>query len=265
MESFYRQLDETTFDSLRATAGPWSPHAQHAGPPAALLARAMQRHEPAPGTRLADVRLDILGPIPVAPLTVDVELLRGGRSMQLLQATASAAGRPVAVARAWRITRAPEDFPRLTGRRAEGIGAVPGATDTSSRLELPGMHVDGYVAVIEWRFVEGGVGTGGTATAWGRQLVPLLPDEEPSPWERTLVLADSGGGITMTVDPRRHTYINCDLHVVLDRDPEGEWVRMDSQALATPGHGGTVRTTLADRHGEIGTGLQTMVAQDARS
>ena len=85
------------------------------------------------------------------------------------------AGGPVAVARAWRITRAPEDFPRLTGRRAEGIGAVPGATDTSSRLELPGMHVDGYVAVIEWRFVEGGVGTGGTATAWGRQLVPLLP------------------------------------------------------------------------------------------
>ncbi|QNF93294.1 MULTISPECIES: hypothetical protein [Janibacter] len=81
---------------------------------------------------------------------------------------------------------------------------MPGATDTSSRLELPGMHADGYVAVIEWRFVEGGVGTGGTATAWGRQLVPLLPDEEPSPWERTLVLADSGGGITMTVDPRRH-------------------------------------------------------------
>lgn len=265
MGSFYRQLDERTFDSLRATAGPWSPHAQHAGPPAALLARAMERHEPAPGTRLADVRLDILGPIPVAPLTVDVTVLRGGRSMQLLEATASADGRPVAVARAWRIVRAPDDFPRLTGLRESGIEPVPGATDDSSRLELPGMHADGYLSAIEWRFVSGGVGTGGTAVAWGRQLVPLLPDEEPSPWERALVLADSGGGITLTVDPRRHTYINCDLHVVLDRDPDGEWVRMSSQALANPGHGGTVHTTLADEHGDLGTGVQTMVLQDARS
>lgn len=67
----------------------------------------------------------------------------------------------------------------------------------------------------------------------------------------------------MTLDPRRHTYINCDLHVALDRDPAGEWVRMSSQALATPGHGGTVHTGLADVHGDIGIGLQTMVAMDA--
>ena len=264
MGSFYRQRDERTFDSLGPTAGPWSPHAQHAGPPAALLARAMERHEPAPGTRLADVRVDILGPIPVAPLTVDVTVLRGGRSMQLLEATASADGRPAAIARAWRIVRAPDDFPRLTGLRESGADPVPEAADDSSRLELPGMHADGYLSAIEWRFVSGGVGAG-TAVAWGRQLVPLLPDEEPSPWERALVLADSGGGITLTVDPRQHTYINCDLHVVLDRDPDGEWIRMSSQALASPGHGGTVHTDLADVHGDLGTGLQTMVAMDARA
>ena len=46
-------------------------------------------------------------------------------------------------------------------------------------------------------------------------------------------------------------------------DPEGEWVRMDSQAFATPGHGGTVHTGLADVHGDIGIGLQTMVAINA--
>lgn len=69
----------------------------------------------------------------------------------------------------------------------------------------------------------------------------------------------------LTVDPRQHTYINCDLHVVLDRDPDGEWIRMSSQALASPGHGGTVHTDLADVHGDLGTGLQTMVAMDARA
>lgn len=135
MASFYRQLDERTFDSLGPTAGPWSPHAQHAGPPAALLARAMERHEPAPGTRLADVRLDILGPIPVAPLTVDVT----AAPRRSLDAAARGDGQ----------------------RRRVTLGDRP-----------PG------------------------ASCGPRQLVPLLPDEEPSPWERALVLADSGGGIT---------------------------------------------------------------------
>lgn len=264
MESFYRQTGDNRFESLPTTAGPWSPHAQHAGPPAALLARAMERVDGGVGSRLADVRLDILGPIPVAPLTIDVEVLRGGRSMELLQATASADGRPAAVARAWRIVRAPEDFPALAGRRSDDIGAVPDPAD-DLYLHLPGAHEDGYLRAVEWRMIEGGVGTGGVTVAWGRQLLPLLADEEPTPWQRALVLADSGGGITLTVDPRRHTYINCDLHVVLDRDPAGEWIRMSSQALASPGHGGTVHTTLSDERGDLGTGLQTMVAQNARS
>ena len=125
MESFYLQVDEGRFESLPPTAGPWSPHAQHAGPPAALLARAMEMHGARADRRLADVRLDILGPIPLKPLSVVVEVLRGGRSMELLQATASAGGTPLAIARAWRIVRAPEDFPRLSGRRAGPVGPVP--------------------------------------------------------------------------------------------------------------------------------------------
>lgn len=259
MASFYRQIDESTFESLPATAGPWSAQSQHAGPPAALLSRAMEQHEPMPGTRLADVRLDILGPIPVAPLRIEVELLRGGRSMQLLQATAIAGDRPAAVARAWRIRRAPEDFPRLNGHRADRIEPLPAASD-DARLGIPGAHADGYLSAVEWRFVAGGAGTGGTTTAWGRQLVPLLPDEADA-LAACVGARRLRGGITMTVDPRRYTYINCDLHVALDRDPDGEWVRMRSQALASPGHGGTVHTTLSDRHGDLGTGLQTMVAQ----
>nr|WP_257907282.1 thioesterase family protein [Janibacter limosus] len=263
MSSFYRQLDDRTFDSLPSTAGPWSPHAQHAGPPAALLARAMEQHEPAPGTRLADVRLDILGPIPVRPLTIATEVLRGGRSMQLLQATASVDGRPAAVARAWRITRAPDDFPhwpvvalrrwsRCRRRAVRDICRCREPTRTViSRPSSGGSSPEAWGPV-------------GSPPAWGRQLVPLVEGEEPTGWQRALVLADSGGGITLTLDPRRHTYINCDLHVALDRDPEGEWIRMDSRALASPGHGGTVHTTLADARGELGTGLQTMVSMDAR-
>ena len=49
------------------TRGPWDPGAQHAGPPAALLARALERCEPRPGLQIGRVTVEILGPSPRSP------------------------------------------------------------------------------------------------------------------------------------------------------------------------------------------------------
>lgn len=271
MSAFYSQLDDAVYASHPATAGPWSAEAQHAGPPSALLARAIERHEPREGMRLADFRADILGPIPVAPLEVSARTLRGGRSMELIEATASAGGRPVLAARGWRILRASADFPPLP---ADGAAAVAGSGPRRTALELPpasatlegslipGAHEDGYLAAVEWRFTTGGPGSGGVAEVWGRQLIDLVEGEESDAFQRALVLADSAGGVTFTLDPRRHRYINCDISVSLHRDPEGEWLRMSAESIASPGHGGLVRNVLADGRGEVGIGVQTMVAQE---
>ena len=262
MDPFYRRIDEDRFESTPATAGPWSPDAQHAGPPSALLARAMELHEPREGTRLADVRTDILGPIPIQPLTVSVRTLRGGRSMELLEAQAATDdGPPALIARAWRIRRAPEDFPPLAETLDVAVDVPPEATTRIESL-IPGASAAGYSQAVEWRFVEGGVGKGGESRVWGRQLTPLVDDEEPTPWQRVLVLADSGGGVTFSLDPARHRFINCDLHVALNRDLEGEWLQMDAASRASGGHGGIVHDVLSDQRGRIGVALQAMVAQD---
>lgn len=266
MDAFYRELGDGRYESTPMTAGPWSPEHQHAGPPAALLAREMLAVDPKEGQRLADVRIDILGPIPVAPVQITTEVLRSGRSMELVSATLIAGDRPAALARAWRIARAPEDFPHILGRRSpEPPAPQPDEVqppDPSAGGTIPGAHTAGYGTAIEWRFAEGGPGTRAPAVVWGRQRNALVEGEEPTGWQRALVLADSGGGVSLPVDPMQHRFINCDLHVVLDREPEGEWIRMSSQSLATPGEGGVVHTELADVRGDIGYGLQTMVAQN---
>lgn len=277
MESFYTREDSypstaitepsrASFVSGPATAGVWDPRFQHAGPPSALLARQMMQHHPREGFRLADIHVDILGPVPVAGLEVRTELIRGGRSMDLLQATAFSADhldRPVLQARAWRILRAPEDYPRSIGRRDAGAPAVlpddlpAGGRGLSAIAEA---HLGGYTEAVEWRYMEGAPTELGPAFVWGRVRIPLVDGEEIAPWERLLVLADSAGGLSLPVDTSRYRFINCDLHVALDRDPEGEWIRMNAQSIATPGHGGIVNNELADVHGVLGTGLQTMVA-----
>jgi hypothetical protein len=95
--------------------------------------------------------------------------------------------------------------------------------------------------------------------AWARQRVPLVDDEEPTGWQRALVVADSGSGISMVHDPRRHPAINCDLTVVLHRDPTSEWVGLDSATVINAGSGAMTSTTMLDRDGPIGLAVQTIL------
>ena len=110
-EAFYEPLGDGRFRSTGHTAGPWDVRSQHAGPPAALLGRALEGTEPREGTLLARVTFEILGPVPVAEVEVESRVLRPGRTVELLEAQLSAGGRPV------------DDRPRLAAARHEAPAA----------------------------------------------------------------------------------------------------------------------------------------------
>ena len=64
-------------------AGPWDPTMQHGSAPSALvtyLAETMPTPSP---MHVARVTVDLLRPVPVAPLTFEREVLREGRKIQL--------------------------------------------------------------------------------------------------------------------------------------------------------------------------------------
>jgi hypothetical protein len=256
MDPFYEQLDEATFASSPWTAGPWGPDKQHAGPPSALLARAIERFEPRDGHRLGRVSLDVLGAVPVAPLRIKVERLRSGRRLDLIEARAEAGGRTVLVARAWRMACTPDDFPSVP---EQPDWAPPDLPDPVP-IRLPGIHRDGYLSAVDFRFERGSFDEPGPAMAWGRPRVPLLDGETLTGWQSTLVLADSGSGISLAVDPTRYPAINCDLSVTLHRDPTTEWVGLDAATTITAGSGAMTVTTLLDREGPIGIATQTLLA-----
>jgi hypothetical protein len=92
-----------------------------------------------------------------------------------------------------------------------------------------------------------------------RQLVPLVAGEEPSPLQRTLVIADVGNGISAVLDPSEFLFINVDLTVHLERMPEGEWICVDAATRPRPNGIGSAESELADRRGRIGRGVQTLL------
>ena len=60
------EVDGDRFHPTQYTAGPWSDELQHAGPPSALLARAVEQCEPRPEMVVARTTVEVLGPVPVA-------------------------------------------------------------------------------------------------------------------------------------------------------------------------------------------------------
>jgi hypothetical protein len=253
VDAFYEAVSADRFAATPACAGPWDAGSQHAGPVSALLARALERHEPVAGRHLARVSIDIFRPVPVAPLTLRVRTVRPGRRVALLEAMAEADGREVAQARGWCILASSEPAP------ATRDDPVPDLPEPAELSFWPGAHAAGYVAAMEWRFVTGGFTRPGPAQVWMRPRVPLVAGEETSPFGRTLTAADSGNGVSGWLEPTQWLFVNVDLTVALHRPPRGEWILLDAQTSIGEGGVGVVASRLGDRDGIIGRGLQTLV------
>jgi Thioesterase-like superfamily len=251
--SFFEPAGPGSFVATGATAGPWSSDAQHGGPPSALAARELERHEPDENMRLARVAVDILRPVPLSLLTARTRTLRPGKRVALLETVLESGGQPVLVARGWRIAKM-VDAPAAT--RAAADHEIPAAAKTP---RFPGGNVDGYLSHIEWRFEAGNFDEPGPCKTWARPRIPLLPGEESSPMSRTLLLADSGSGISMALDPRIYLFINVDLTVILHRDPAGEWLLLDAVTTMDGTGTGLAETRLSDSAGEVGIGIQTLL------
>jgi hypothetical protein len=255
VHSFFEPAGLSTFIATRATAGPWSPDAQHGGPPSALAARELERHEPDENMRLARVAVDILRPVPVGQLTARTRTLRPGKRVALLETTLESAGQPVLVARGWRIAKL-AGAPVVSRAAAAAVSDFP-AADATPRF--PGGNVDGYLSAIEWRFQAGNFGEPGPGTTWAKPRIPLLPGEETLPMSRALLVADSGSGVSMALDPRAYIFINVDLTVILHRDPAAEWLLLDAVTTMDGTGTGLAETRLSDLAGEVGTGVQTLL------
>ncbi len=255
--SFYEPLPDSRFGSTHATSGPWSEHAQHGGPPAALLGRALETLDEGSPRVIGRFTMDLLGPVPVADLTVTSTVLRPGRTVSLRQAELSDdSGRVLARAQAWA-------FPVGEGPWDAGT-PLDHSPDDGRREEPPAAWTRGYLDSMDWRWIDGAVTRPGPATVWMRPLVPLLPGEEMSPLQRLLSCVDSANGAASAVDPAEWTFLNTDLSVHLVRPMVGEWVCLRAQAHLGPGAVGLTASEIYDEQGLVGRSAQALLVVPTR-
>jgi hypothetical protein len=247
--------DGDAYVATELTRGPWDPGAQHAGPPSALLGRAVE----AEGTLIGRMTIEVLRPVPLAPLAVTSGVIRPGRNVELLEAALYEAGGgdrpPIARATAWRL------------RTDDGVAALdsgpppPGPEAGGERPFFPTGQDVGYHTAMDYRFVDGGFIEPGPARVWLRMRQPLVAGEPVSPLARVLVAADSGNGVSAALDYRRHLFINTELSVHLVREPAGEWVLLDAITYVGPHGVGLSESVLYDETGRLGSAAQTLLVR----
>ena len=244
--------------------GPWSPEAQHGGPPAALLARTVALHDGGEQMFVARLTVELLRPVPLTPLAVTTTLLRPGRKVQIVGASMHADDTEVARATALRVRQIdlplPADLPAAAAPPPgpdSGAATLPPWTQS---LWEPAFHSHG----VEHRFVAGSFEHPGAATDWIRLRVPLVAGESTLPVARVTAAADFGNGVSWVLSRNDgYQFINPDLTVYLHRVPQGDWVCLEATTYPQPHGVGLAESRLWDERGSIGRSLQTLLLDRA--
>ena len=219
LDAAYSEVGDGMFRASLLTRGPWHPDHQHAGPPSALICRAIERFAAKDGlTHLGAADRQSLA----ARAHRRVPGRRGGRTMSAGNA-GHYSGRLIAqgkdVARFTALMQREEDLPVPDGTRrairrlsrAEAARPKPGRQDAHGAAE----------GVVTAHLVENRIAAGrffnGPCAAWFRMNHPLIQGEHPSPYQRVAVAGDSGNGVSAALDFTKYVFINCDLTINLFR------------------------------------------------
>jgi hypothetical protein len=260
----YRRLppdgDYQVFESTMGTASNWDPTIQHGSPPLALMTKAIEElaaSSAGSGLRIGRLTLDILGPIPVAPVKVRGWVDRPGSRISLVSAEMLASrpdgtDRAVARVHAWLLGTsdtsdvATDRYPPLV----EG-DAVPTPHAWAGN--------PGYLEAITWRTQD--TAPGEPAEVWLSPLVPLVDDEALTDVQRLAMVVDSANGVGSAIDPSEFVFMNTDTSVHLHRVPTGNDFALRARGSFGPDGIGVTTAEIFDRQGFIGTSAQTLLVQ----
>jgi hypothetical protein len=255
MEAIFRVDGNNVVTSPNA-AGPWDPSMQHGSPPASLAVWAAERiATPAP-MRVARVTVDLMRPVPVAPLTIESEVVREGRKIQLCAIRLLAKGVVVVSATVLKIRVQSAELPPEAD-----IEAVTLPGPEQSRVEHVDFSSSPFVTGMSLRAARGHFGRVGSGAIWYRVDRPIVEGAPVSQAMRTMAAADFCNGTSSVLDFRQWTFLNADLTVNFSREPSGDWILVDAETWIGPDGAGLAMARLADQRGYFGRAIQTLVIE----
>lgn len=242
----------------RYVEGAWNPAEQHIAPALGVLAHAIEQDKAARGSghlQLCRVSYDILGVLPLEAVEVEIEVSRPGKTIELVTARMSHAGRLAVIARAW--SSAAYDTSHLAGTPFPRIPPPEETPDWGLGTYWPGR----FVRSLELRRLQA---EPGRATGWARTELALIEGETVGDTARFLGLIDVANGSTPRVAKELAAFPNLDLTVHLFRAPRGEWLGLDTSVTFGAGGLGLTHAVVHDQDGPFGALMQSLTVRPAQ-
>jgi hypothetical protein len=255
MNAIYRVDGNRVLTSPHA-AGPWDVTMQHGSAPASLVVWAAEAIPTSVPMRIARVTIDLMRPVPLAELTLETEVLREGRKIQLCAVRLLSDGVVVVGATVLKIKTQALVLPSDVGDIAVTLPAPEEAPE-----ENPSFSSSPFVTGIAMRAARGRFGVPGPGAIWYRADRPLVEGQPISQAMRAVVAADFCNGTSAVLDFQQWTFINADLTVSFAREPIGEWILLDAESWIGPDGAGLAMARLADIRGYFGRAVQSLVIE----
>jgi Thioesterase-like superfamily len=262
-EALFRRVGRDEYVPTEYAIGPWDPSIVHGAAIAALLAGRLEPDPNEEGT-LARLTVEILAPVPLAPLRLT--LVDGAAGSRVRRGTAVLSrvedDRPVATASAVIVRRRQLDLPE---------GALDTVTPFSPEAAPPLNEADPGVAEgVGWK----GFDSLSIALKWQRQAedprthlwvglpVPVVEGTERTTVELAAVGADfSQSGVNRVLPYKSWSFRNAEITIHFARRPVGEWIGVRSEVLLGGVGTGIGSSDLFDCQGRVARSAATLVVE----
>ena len=257
--------DGDSFVGTSATQGSWHANGQSGGAVLALLGHVLEDVPTLTPMSLTRLTVDIVRPVPVGErLAVDVDILREGKKIQVVDLTINAGDTVTTRARALRIRdRDVSSF--------EGLPVSTAAENPSAALpppsELAGVdHHPGAADFLRYgaemrRTVEP---IDGVHAVWCRLRVPVVAGEPVRATSLAALPLDLVNLLGVPLNPMKATSINPDVTGHLSRAPVSEWVALTGNTYYAHGvaHGVSM-AVMSDEAGVFGVTSTSQILDPA--
>lgn len=253
MEAVFRVENDRVVTREHA-AGPWDPTMQHGGAPSSLVVWAAERIPTPQPMQIARVTVDLMRPVPVAPLTIETDVVRDGRKIQLCAIRLLANGVEVVRASVLKVRAQPVTLPDVVAEMPIDVPLQ------DAGCEEPQVS-NNFLGSVTLRAVKGGFLKPGPAAIWFRANRPMVEGAPNSQVMRTVLAADCTNGVSSVLDFTKWTFLNADLTVSFAREPVGEWILLNSEMTLGRDGAGLAVSRLGDMHGYFGRAVQSLVVE----
>lgn len=253
--AYFERLDSRTFRPTEHASGAWNATEQHISPALGLMVHCIELDQTArrdDDLRLGRLSCDIYGTVPMESFKITVDVLRPGRTIELVRASMTHGGRTIVEARAWYLRQM--NSSDIAGQHFETLPP----REEMPAFDLTTVWPGGLIASAEMHSTDR---EPGYSRSWIKPRVPLLADEKVSPVAAAAGLLDIANGIAVRSDAASVMFANIDLTAHFFRHPTTRWLGFDTRVAFGPDGVGETHTVLHDEAGPIGTVAQCLTVR----